>query len=294
MALSLVNGIAMLHQAQSDGYAIGAFDLINLEFLEATLAAAAVCRAPVILSLAEMHLKDVDLEVFAPTLLQAARRAPVPVSVHLDHGERLETIERALAAGFTSVMIDGSTLPYDQNVRLTREAVRMAHAVGAAVEAELGYVAGREFYADGSDGTGAVGRDRPAVYTDPDQAADFVEKTGCDFLAVSVGTIHGSAVREVRLDIPRLQRLHRDLPVPLVLHGGSGLMDGQFRQLIAGGISKINFYSELSQAAIRAIRDTFSSERPVSSIMQILGGMKEAVFQVVAEKIALWGGSDRA
>ncbi len=292
--MSLVNGVEMLWKARSEGYAVGAFDLINLEFLDGVLAGAAARRAPVILSLAEMHLDHADLDLFAPALIKAAERASVPVSVHLDHGERLETVERALAAGFTSVMIDGSALPYEENVRLTREAVRLARAAGAAVEAELGHVAGREFYVEGRDAAGADLEDVPLFYTDPDQAADFVEKTGCDFLAVSIGTVHGLYRGRPRLDIPRRERIRDRVPVPLVLHGGSGLTDEEFRRLIAAGISKINFYTELSHAATRAIKDVIAADPAVTGITRVLSGVRDAVRRIVEEKVAVWGSANRA
>lgn len=305
--MGLVNGIDMLRQARAGGYAVGAFDLINLEFLEGVLAGAVGRRAPVILSLAEIHFDYVDLDLFAPALLRAAERAPIPASVHLDHGEDMDTIERALAAGFTSVMIDGSALSYEENVRLTREVVRMAHAAGAAVEAELGYVAGREFYVGGRDaaadagldtgpgaGSGAASDAASVVYTDPDQAADFVARTGCDSLAVSVGTIHGLCRGRPRLDLPRLAEIRGKVPVPLVLHGGSGLTDEEFRQLIVGGVSKINFYTELSHAATRAVKETLAAEPEVTGITRVLSGIRDTVRHVVEEKVTAWGSAGRA
>lgn len=198
--MSLVNGIAMLARARARGYAVGAFDVINPEFLAGAMEGVTAARAPVLLSLAEMHLDYVDREGFAPALRRAAETAPAPLTVHLDHGSRLDTLARALAAGFTSVMFDGSRLPYAENLRLTREAVRRAHAAGAALEAELGQVCGHE-EATGEPGPGS--RDPAPGYTGPAQAADFVRQTGCDFLAVSIGTVHGLHRQQVRLDLPR-------------------------------------------------------------------------------------------
>lgn len=292
--MSLVNGIDMLRQARAERYAVGGFDLINLEFAAAILAGAAAQRAPVILSLAQIHFDYMDMELIAPSLLAAAQRAPVPVAVHLDHGEDLETVVRAIRCGFTSVMIDGSMLPYEENVRLTSEVVRLAHACGVAVEAELGCVAGREFYSGGRDAAETDIDQVELIYTDPDQAADFVRRTGVDSLAVSVGTVHGLHRGRPRLDIPRLQRIHAAVPVPLVLHGGSGLSDEEFALLIGAGISKINFYSELSHAGSAAVRSVLQEDPHVAGITRLLGGIKGAVQAVVEEKIRLWGGRGRA
>jgi fructose-bisphosphate aldolase class II len=294
--LSLTNGIEMLRRARAEGYAIGAFDVVNWEFLQGVIQGAARMRAPVIVSLAEMHFDHVDLELFAPALLKAAELAPVPVSVHLDHGESLETVERALRAGFTSVMLDGSLLPYEENIRLTREAVRLARSFGAAVEAELGAVPGREFYAEGRDQAEGEpsGAERTGfLYTDPEQARDFVSRTGCDFLAVSVGTVDGLYKGEVHLDFDRLERIRKAVPVPLVLHGGSGLSAEDYRRLIAGGIAKINFYAELSHAAVRAVREA-ASDPKAAGILRFLAPVREAVQRVVEEKIEIWGSAGKA
>lgn len=287
--MGLVKTTEILREASDRGYAVGAFDVVNLEFLEGVLAGAESRRAPVILSLAQNHLDYVDMETFAGSLLRAADRASVPVSVHLDHGKDLDTVVRAIRYGFTSVMIDGSTLSYEENVYLTRQVVRIAHAAGVSVEAELGFVAGREFYSHGKDATGSNVEATATVYTDPDLAADFVEKTKVDFLAVSVGTVHGLFTGRLRLDIPRLKEIRKKVSVPLVLHGGSGLTDEEFSLLIAGGISKVNFYSELSHAAIEAIKKALATDPGVTEITCALSGMKDAVRRIVEEKIDVWG-----
>lgn len=295
--MSLTNGIEVLRKARAEGYAVGAFDVVNLEFLQGVIRGAARKRAPVIVSLAEMHFDHVDPEVFAPALIRAAELAPVPVSVHLDHGESLETVERALRAGFTSVMLDGSALPYEENVRLTREAVRLARSFGAAVEAELGAVPGREHYAESREQAEVAlpgVKESDFLYTDPHQARDFVSRTGCDFLAVSVGTVHGLYKGKVRLDFERLERIREAVPVPLVLHGGSGLGPEDYRRLIAGGIAKINFYAELSQAATRAVKEEVASDPGVAGILRLLSPIREAVQRVVEEKIEIWGSAGRA
>lgn len=293
--MSLVNAKAILQRARGGGYAVGAFDLINLEFLEAILASAAVKQAPVILSLAQIHFDYMDLELIAPSLVQVAKQASVPVAVHLDHGEDLDTVIRAIRSGFSSVMIDGSTLPYEQNVALTREAVRIAHAVEVSVEGELGYVAGREFYQGGRDTAGEASvTEVEVVYTDPDAAVDFVSRTDVDSLAVSIGTMHGLHRGRPRLDLDRLRRIREKVPIPLVLHGGSGLTEKEYHSLIVAGISKINLYSELSHAATAAIRSVLAKEPKAAGITYVLSAMKEAVRCVVEEKIEIWGSAAKA
>lgn len=245
--MPLVTLKEVLADADRRHYAVGAFNIINTEMLKAVLGAAEEEQSPVILAYAEGHQQYIARETIAPLLLNAAREAPVPVVVHFDHGQHYENIIQIIHCGFTSVMFDGSTLPYEENVRLTREVVRNAHILGVSVEAELGHVGGAE---GGSGGD----RDPEACYTDVDQAADFVTQTGVDALAVAIGTAHGVYRRKPRLDLERLAAIKERVGIPLVLHGGSGLGDDDFRQAVARGINKINIFTDLTLVAVGELK----------------------------------------
>lgn len=236
----------ILADAQKQHYGVGMFDVHNLEMTNAVLEAAEEMHSPIIIALAEVHADTVKtLEDISNIMVYAAKRSKVPVCVHLDHGGHLETCIRVMHYGFSSVMFDGSMLPYEENVRRTSEVVHMASIFGASVEAELGHVGGAE--GGGDDG-------HQVAYTDPDQAQDYVKQTGVDALAVSIGTAHGVYKEAPKLDLNRLRAIRAKVDVPLVLHGGSGLTDLDFRNCIQGGIAKVNIYTELVQQAVNRIR----------------------------------------
>jgi len=241
----------ILADACKHKYGVGMFDVHNLEMTNAVIDAAEEEHSPVIVALAEVHCTSVRvLEDISNIMVHAAKRATVPVCVHFDHGTQLENCVRVMHLGFSSVMFDGSMLPYEQNVSKSAEIVRLAAIFSASVEAELGHVGGAE--GGGDDGHGME-------YTDPDQSVDFVAKTGVDALAVSIGTAHG-VYREVpKLDINRLRAIRAKSSVPLVLHGGSGLSDLDFRNCIQAGISKINIYTEIIQVAMKRINCELAS-----------------------------------
>jgi fructose-bisphosphate aldolase class II len=235
----------LLSDAQKKKYGVGMFDVHNLEMANAVIDAAEEEKSPIILALAEVHATPVrTLEDISNILVYAARRAKVPVCVHFDHGMNFENIVRVLHLGFSSVMYDGSTLPYDDNVAKTAEIARIAAIFGASVEGELGHVGGAE--GGGSDGG--------MVYTEPGEAADFAGKTGVDALAVSIGTAHGVYTAPPKLDLPRLRAIAAKVSTPLVLHGGSGLSDLDFRNCIQAGVSKVNIYTDLVRAAMERIQ----------------------------------------
>ncbi|WP_406677399.1 class II fructose-bisphosphate aldolase [Moorella sp. ACPs] len=236
----------VLADADRRHYGVGAFNVLNIEMLNAIIRAAEEEQAPVILAFAEGHQKYIAMETIAPLMLKAAREATVPVVVHYDHGRQFENIIKIMHYGFTSVMFDGSTLPYEENVRRTQEVVRIARILGVSVEAELGHVGGAEGVPGGED-------DPQACYTDVNQAADFVARTGVDALAVAIGTAHGVYRTRPKLDLERLAAIKNRVGIPLVLHGGSGLRDDDFRQAIARGINKINIFTDISLAATRRI-----------------------------------------
>ncbi|SDF17472.1 fructose-bisphosphate aldolase, class II [Thermus arciformis] len=256
------------------GRAVGAFDVVGLEWAEAVLEGAETLGLPVVLSVAP-HLGGPPLKALAPGLRALAEAARVPVALHLDHGESLEAVVEALRLGFTSVMLDGSHLPLEENIRQTRLAAEVARAFGATVEGEVGAVPG---------GYGEAVDEGPLAYTDPEEARVFLEETGVDALAVSIGTRHGLHKGAVRLNLPLLEELSR-LPVPLVLHGASGLSPEDYRAVVARGIRKINLYADLALKAAEALK-----EAPGEDYLALMAGMKEVLKGLVEARMRLWWG----
>lgn len=276
----------MLHHAYRNGYAVGAFDLVSLDFLEAILAGAERCRAPVVLSIAEPHFEHFDFELLMPAVVAAARRAKVPVAIQLDQGASSASAERAIRLGCNSVMLDASALPLEENILRTREVADMAHACGIPVEGELGYVAG----VDGEDAAHHPGH---AIYTSPEEVNRFVAETQVDFLAVSIGTVQGHAHGAPHLDFERLTHITESVDLPLVIHGGTGLSDEQYRDLIPRGVAKINYYTGLSDVASAHIRSNAGHD-PAAGYTGLMHGVKEAIRADVERCIRLWGGADHA
>ncbi len=282
--MPLVDMKDMLGHAYAEGYAVGGFDLVGLEFLDGILRAAEAERSPVVLSLAESHFAYYDFDLAMAATVSAAERARVPVAIHLDHGGSLDSAIAAINRGCNGVMVDASHRPFADNVAATRAVVQMAHACGVPVEGELGYVAGVE----GEDAERHPGE---VVYTAPEEAARYVAETGVDFLAVSVGTVHGRMRGEPRLDFERLAAIDTAVGRPLVIHGGTGLSDDQFRRLIGLGVSKINYYTALADAAAARVRDNC---RPRAGYTDLLAGVREAVAAETARCMRVFGSSGRA
>lgn len=276
----------MLNHAHRHGYAVGGFDLVSLEFLEAIMVAAEATRSPAILSLAESHFEYYDFELAMAATEAAARRATVPVAIHLDHGASLESAVHAVNQGCNGVMVDASTLPFADNVAHTQAVVNMAHACGVPVEGELGYVAGVE----GEDAEKHPGE---VVYTSPDEASQYVAQTSVDFLAVSIGTVHGRLRGAPNLDFERLRRINEAVGIPLVIHGGTGLDDDQFRRLIENGVAKINYYTALADAAGAKIHANTARD-PRAGYTGVLKDVREAIRGEVERCMRLWGSAGRA
>ena len=272
--MALVNMRDLLRKAEAGGWAVGSFSVANLECVEGVLQAAEACRSPVILQIAEIRLPYSPLYLMAPLMRAAAEHASVPVAVHLDHGKTLGCIREALDLGFTSVMCDGSDLPLADNLRLTEEVVRLAAPYGAAVEGEVGRVGRNE------DGSAAA----EEIATPSDCLA--MDGTGIDALAVGIGNAHGlyTAVPHLHYDV--VEQAHGSIHAALVLHGGSGLTDAQFRRLVELGIRKINIATDIFRAAAGACDgpDIFRN---------MLAG-REAVSQVVTRYIELFGSKGKA
>lgn len=241
----LVNLQQILKIAEENSFAVGSFNTPDYEALEGILAAAEELKMPVIIQHAQCHEGILPLKEAAPLMLAAAKKASVPVCVHLDHGETLEYLKEALELGFTSIMYDGSTQPYEENLANTLKASEMAHAAEASIEAELGSMGRRE--SGSGDHTGA--EDESKIYTDPILAKEFVEKTKIDALACSFGTTHGIYLTEPKLDFTVVERVRKETGgIPVVMHGGSGVTEEGFRSAIRAGVRKINYFTYMDKA----------------------------------------------
>lgn len=284
--MPLVDMHDMLKHAHRNGYAVGGFDVVSLDFIDAIIAASERCRAPVILSLAESHFEYYDFELAMAAAEAAARRANIPVAIHLDHGASLNSAKRAINLGCNGVMVDASHTDFPTNVEMTRKVVEMAHSCGVAVEGELGYVAGVE----GEDAEKHPGE---LVYTSVEEARVYVERTKVDCLAVSIGTVHGRLRGRPKLDCERLKRIHEAVDLPLVIHGGTGLSDDQFRRLISLGVAKINYYTALSDAAADVIRANSRSNN-TAGYTALLKDVREAISTEVERCQRVFGAAGRA
>lgn len=284
--MAFVTNAELLNRAMAEGYAVGAFNTNNLEITLSIVEAAAQERSPLILAVSPGAMKYAGVAYLAAIARVASESTDVPMSLHLDHGTNLEEVKAALDHGFSSVMIDGSKLPFEENVALTRQAVELARAAGASTEAELGRLVGVEDQISVSE--------REASMTDPDQAAEFVERTGIDSLAVSIGNAHGWYKGEPKLDFNRLRAIRAKVSIPLVLHGASGIPDDMIREACAIGVDKINIDTEVRDAFRQAVA-RFVNENPEQiDPRKILSPAREAMREVVARKMRLFGCAGRA
>lgn len=274
----------LVKAAQSGGYAVPGFNYYNQATAEGIVEEAEAKSSPVVLMIATVYLEFFGISVAAALGRRVAERVKTPVALHLDHGSSYELAEACVNAGFTSVMIDGSRLPYEENVALTARVVKMAHAKGVTVEAELGAVGGIE---DAEHGNG-----HEVMLIDPEQAGDFTSRTGIDCLAPAIGTVHGITRAEPRLDLPLLEAVRKRVDVPLVLHGGSGLGDDTVRKLIRLGINKANIGSELKIAWRDGLSAFFAQGKYEPRLATLAA--KEYVRKTVSKKIDLFGSAGKA
>lgn len=274
----------LLKAAQEGAYAVGAFNVYNLEGVQAVIAAAESESSPVMLQLHPKALMQGGVPLVA-LCLAAADESRVPVSVHLDHSTSAQAIETALKRGMTSVMADGAALSYTENVRFSAEMAALAHQHGASIEAELGQISGTE--------DDLIVAENDARMTDPAQAADFVAASGVDALAVCIGNVHGVYRGEPRLDFARLADIRQQVNVPLVLHGASGLHETHIREAIALGVCKFNVNTELRHAYLHTAR-TMLCESTNVELVDVMQAVTRAMQQIVAEKIRLFASSGKA
>jgi len=304
----LVTNKDLMVPARKNGYAVGAFNVQNLESMQAVAEAAAEEKSPAILQITPSVIKYAGLPYISGLVKTAAQLSPVPLTMHLDHGEDFDTASKCVEAGFTSVMIDGSFLKFEENVALTRRVVDIAHPKGVSVEAELGKLAGIEERSV---------EEKEAILTDPKTAVEFVEKTGVDTLAVAIGTSHGAYKfkSESKLDIERLRTISQIISIPLVLHGASsvpqwliekatkygaslggakGIPEEELKKAISFGIAKINIDTDLRLAFTATVREVLANSPKEFDPRKILGPAKEAMKEVAKSKMRLFGSSGRA
>ena len=274
--MALVSTKQLLLDAQKGGYAVGAFNVENMEMVQAVVAAAEELRSPVILQTTPSTLKYADPELYYANAAAAAQKASVPVAIHLDHGSSFALAMKALRAGYTSIMIDGSHEVLEENIAISKSVADACHAAGVPVEAELGKVGGKEDDLDGGDGD---------PYTDPSDAKRFVAETGVDFLAVAIGTAHGVYKGIPKLDVERLSQIRAVVDIPLVLHGTSGVPDETVRECIRRGICKVNYATDLRIAFTEGVKEVFSENPGVYDPKKYNARGREKVKAYVMDKI---------
>jgi fructose-bisphosphate aldolase, class II len=301
---------AVLKKAKRGNYAVGAFNISSLEVLQSIVAAAEAEQSPVIISTSEGAIDYAGMDELGALVHLAAKRASVPVVFHLDHGKNLDLVLRAIRSDlYTSVMFDGSSLPFSENIKQTKRVVKLAHSRGISVEAELGAIAGIEDFVNV--------KDRDAHLTDPAEAKEFVRATGCDALAIAIGTSHGAYkfTGRSRLDYDRLKDIKKAVSVPLVLHGASavpsalkkkcialgckiedakGVADANVKRAILGGINKVNIDTDLRIAFDAGVREFLQDHPEVFDPRKILGPAKDLMTRVVRQKMRLFGCAGKA
>jgi fructose-bisphosphate aldolase, class II len=275
----LLTAKEVLSDARAKHYAVPAFDCVEDVWVRAILETAEACRAPVFLMCLEPDVRGNGWVYFSGLVKAVAQHHKVPIVLHYDHSTELESVRKAVELGFTSVMIDGSSLPFAENVRLTKAAVDIAHPRGVTVEAELGHVGGMDLEATAH---------AENVLTEPDEVTRFVEQTGCDALAVSIGTSHGVYKSLPKLNIQRLEELNQVSPVPLVMHGGSGTPADQVQEAVRHGICKMNIYADCRIALRRGLEKAAASQRREDPLpYEVFGPIREAIAAAAREKIEL-------
>jgi len=277
----LVNLNQVLADAQKNHYAVGLFNTTDTDMLQAVIEAAEETRSPVIIGTAEVLLPYGELQLIAPSVIAAAKRASVPVVVHYDHGLTFDRCIEALKLGFSSIMFDGSAGDYETNVAMTREMVKIAHSFGVTVEGEIGHV-----------GQAAAGDNEAADrYTTVAEAGKYLADTGVDALAIAIGTAHGAYKSKPQLDFARLHEIRTAIDTPLVLHGGSGLSDDDFRQVIANGIAKVNIFTDLCLAGVKGLETAFADGKDYLEARNV---KKDFIKAAVINKINLFGSAGKA
>ena len=282
----LLTGKELLLDAQKNGYAVGAFNVNNMEIIQAIIEAAEETNSPVILQASQGGIKYAGIEYIAELGKLAARNAKVPVALHLDHGTDFDQVMLCIRHGFSSVMIDGSRFALDENIAYTKKVIEVAKAVGVSVEAELGKIGGTEDHITVSE--------KDATFTDPQEALRFVNETDVDFLAIAVGTAHGVYKGEPKLDYDRIKAIREIINVPLVLHGSSGVPEESLKKAIALGICKINIDTDIRIAFANGVKDFLKNNPNEFDPRKILGPAKTQMKEIIKEKMHIFGSVNKA
>lgn len=282
----LVSGSEILQAAQKGGYAVGAFNLNNMEILQAIIEAAEEENSPVFIQASQGGIKYAGIEYIAGMGKIAAEKASVPVALNLDHGTDFSQVVQCIRHGFTAIMRDASQHPLEENIALTGKVVEIAHPIGVSVEGELGKIGGVE------DDISVAAED--ALFTDPQEAQEFVKRTGVDALAIAIGTAHGVYKGAPKLDFQRLAAIAAAVDIPLVLHGASGVKDEDIRKAVEGGICKVNIDTELRMAFSQAIKQVIADNPQEIDPRKMLGPAREAMKEVVKYKMRLFGSAGKA
>lgn len=283
--MPLVTTKELLLDAQANGYAVGAFNVENMEMVQAVAAAAEELRSPVIMQTTPSTVKYAGLDYFYANVRAAAEKASVPIVMHLDHGSSYELAMQAYRTGYTSIMIDGSHGGWEENIAVSKAVADACHPSGIPVEAELGKVGGKEDDLEAGEGN---------PYTDPDEAARFVELTNVDSLAVAIGTAHGVYKGIPKLDVERLSEIRKAVSIPLVLHGTSGVPDETVQECIRRGICKVNYATDLRIAFTKGVRSVFEADPDIIDPKKYNAAGREQVKQYVMEKIKTCQSNNRA
>jgi fructose-bisphosphate aldolase class II len=282
----LVTTKDLYRNARKKGYAVGAFNVSTLEAIKAVINAAMKLRSPVIIETSEREMAFLEPALVFDIVKELAENLRIPVGLHLDHGKNIDNVKQAIGAGYTSIHLDGSSLSYAENVKLTQEAVSLAHARELTVEGELGHIAGSS---ERHDESIKIDQD---MLTDPELAKKFVKETGIDILAVSIGNIHGVYASEPKLDFARLQEI-KEIGLPMSLHGGSGIQEEQIKRAISLGITKINVNTELREAYTNTLRAELEEDPDEIVPYEYLPEEIEAIEDIVEKKIRMFGSENK-
>jgi len=284
--MALVPVTDMLLQAERDGYAVGAFNANNMEIIQAIVQAAEKENSPVIMQASQGAIKYAGLDFLTGMVKIAAAASRIPVALHLDHGTDFDQLVKCIRSGFTSVMYDGSKLPLEENIAITKKVLEIARPIGVSVEAELGKIGGTEDDVHVSD--------REAMYTDPEEARYFVACTGVESLAIAIGTAHGQYKGEPQLDFERLKKIKELVKIPIVLHGSSGVPDESVRKAISLGVCKVNIDTNIREAFVWEMRRRMEENPGEIDPRKLLGPARDAAVEIIRDKMRVFGSAGKA